>query len=249
VNFIGQNYTTNRVVIAAAGNVDHEALRAETEARFRFPSSNGTERLVPPTYGTGRRRVFSRETAQTHVCLGLPTFSFAHPHKYALLVVNTILGSGMGSRLFQSVRERRGLAYSIYSMQDYYQDTGFFGVYLATEAAKAAEAVEVVLSEINDIKANILTEDELAAAKSQLKGNMVLSLESSYNRMMRMARHELFLEDFVTLDETVEAINNVSMDDVREMVQQIFEPRYLVLTALGPVDDGLLDQINWSALQ
>ncbi|MFH2054867.1 MAG: pitrilysin family protein, partial [bacterium] len=135
LDFVGKNYTTDRVVIAAAGNVDHNKLVEQVSARFSFAAAKNGNRLDPPNYEKGHREVFSRESAQTHICLGMPTFSFADPAKYALLVVNTILGSGMSSRLFQSVREKHGLAYSIYTMQDYYHDTGFFSVYLATEAA------------------------------------------------------------------------------------------------------------------
>jgi predicted Zn-dependent peptidase len=248
LGYVHDNYTTDRIVVAAAGNVDHDHLATEIAKRLSFAGNQNGSKLEPPSYAKGRRKVFQRDSAQTHICLGLPTFAFADPQKYALLVVNTILGSGMGSRLFQSVRERHGLAYSIYTMQDYYHDTGYFSVYLATEAAKAAQAVELVLAELQEIKVNALTEEELATAKSQLKGNMVLSLESSYNRMSRMARHELFLRNFATLDETMAAINSVSLTQIQETVARIFDGEKLTLAALGPVDDSLLEAVNWSML-
>lgn len=249
LDYLAKNYTTDRVVIAAAGNVDHDDLVRQVAERFSFAAGNGGNQLLPPTYGPGERQAFQRDSAQTHICLGVPTFSFADPAKYALLVVNTILGSGMSSRLFQSVREQHGLAYSIYTMQDYYHDTGFFSVYLATEAAKAAQAVGLVLKELKEIKTNSLTAEELALAKSQLKGNMVLSLESSYNRMSRMARHELFLQSFATLDETMAAINAVTLEQVHELVDKVFDGGKLAFAALGPVDDSLLEQIDWATLK
>ena len=166
-----------------------------------------------------------------------------------MLILNTLLGSGMGSRLFQSVREERGLVYTIYSYQDFYKDTGLFGIYLGTDAAKSKEALNVILAELAAVKTDSVTELEVANTKSQLKGNLLLSLEGSYNRMNRLARHELFINQFVTLEETAAEIDAVTVDQVRDMAKRVYNDRYLTMVALGPVKESLTKQVDWSVLK
>ncbi len=249
LNYIGRNYTTDRIVVAAAGAVDHDHLVDLTKDKLRVNKPKKSGKVAAPVYKEGKRVIHKRDLNQTHICLGFPSISFTDKHKYAMLILNTLLGSGMGSRLFQSVREERGLVYTIYSYQDFYKDTGLFGIYLGTDAAKAKEALNVILQELADVKTNSLTEKEVADTKSQLKGNLLLSLEGSYNRMNRLARHELFINQFVSLEETAAEIDAVQLEDVRAMAKKVFDGKYLTMVALGPVKAALTKQVDWSVLK
>lgn len=248
LSFIRRNYTTDRIVIAAAGDVEHERLveLAQTKLDFKAPKSN--HGLKAPQYDVGKRNVVSRKLSQTHICLGFPSIPFSHPRKHAMLILNALLGGGMSSRLFQSVREDRGLAYTIYSYQDFYHDTGLFGVYLGTDSSKSIDAINVVLQEIASVKTDSISADEVANCKSQLKGNLLLSLEGSYSRMNRLARLELFQNNFVPPEQTAAEIDAVTLDEVREMARQTFQGQSMTMVVLGPVDKKLTKQIDWSIL-
>lgn len=249
LEYLKHNYTTDRVVVAASGNIDHDKLVDLVREKFSFEASGKNRSLQPPSYGNGIRKTVPRDSAQTHVCLGLPTFSFADERKHPLLLVNSILGGGMGSRLFQSLREKQGLAYTIYSTQDFYHDTGILSTYLGTESTKVVRAVESILKELADIKANSVSDEEVAAAKSQLRGNLLLALESTYNRMSRLARYELFLHSFSSVEKTVADIDAVSGDDIRGLLDDILDPEKIAMVALGPVTDAIVGEIDWSILK
>ncbi len=249
LDYIRRNYTTDKVVVAAAGAIDHDHLVELTREKLKISQPNGPERLTAPEYDPGKRIVHNRDLNQTHICLGFPSISFADKNKYAMLILNTLLGSGMGSRLFQSVREELGLVYTIYSYQDFYKDTGLFGIYLGTDTKKAKKALNVILGELAKVKSNSVTELEVANTKSQLKGNLLLSLEGSYNRMNRLARHELFANQFISLEQTAAEIDAVTLDDVRAMAQRVFDEKYLTMVTLGSAKETLIKQVDWSALK
>ena len=249
MDYIGRNYTTDRVVVAASGAVNHDRLVKLTQEKLRIAKAKSPQPVAAPVYEDGKRVVHNRDLNQTHICLGFPSISFDDKNKYAMLILNTLLGSGMGSRLFQSVREERGLVYTIYSYQDFYKDTGLFGIYLGTDAAKSKEALNVILAELAATKTDSVTELEVANTKSQLKGNLLLSLEGSYNRMNRLARHELFINQFVTLEETAAEIDAVTVEQVRDMAKRVYNDRYLTMVALGPVKEALTKQVDWSVLK
>lgn len=249
IDYIRRNYSTDRVVVAAAGAIDHDHLVALTREKLKVSQPNGPEVIAAPVYEKGKRIVHNRDLNQTHICLGFPSISFDDKNKYSMLILNALLGSGMGSRLFQSVREERGLVYTIYSYQDFYKDTGLFGIYLGTDTSKAKEALNVILAELAQVKTNSVTELEVANTKSQLKGNLLLSLEGSFNRMNRLARHELFANQFVSLEQTAAEIDAVQLDDVRAMAQRVFEERLLTMVALGSAKESLIKQVDWSILK
>lgn len=249
VDFVSRNYTADRIIVAAAGAVEHERVVELTEKALRVGRPNGGNQLTRPVYDHGQRIIHRRDLTQTHICLGFPSIPFDDRDRYTMLILNTLLGSGMGSRLFQSVREERGLVYSIYSYQDFYHDTGLFGIYLGTDTNKAREALTVILQELAAVKAEALTEAEIELSKSQLKGSMMLSLEGSYNRMNRLARHELFLHEFVSLEQTATEIDAVTLADVRRLAQRVFDERLLTMVALGPVAEKLKEQVDWSVLK
>jgi predicted Zn-dependent peptidase len=248
VSFMHHHYTTDRIVISAAGAVEHERLVELVRKKLSFPRPVSKKPLKPPTAHLGIKKVIRRKLSQTHVCIGFPSINFSDKRKYHALLLNTMLGSGMGSRLFQTVREDRGLAYTIYSYQDFYLDTGVFGLYVGTDSNKTAEAINLVLKELAEVRDDAITEEELERAKSQLKGSLILSLEGTYSRMNRLGRLELFQHTFVPLEQSAREINAVTLNDVRAIARQLFRESTLSMVVLGPVGNSLIKQIDWSQL-
>ncbi len=247
-NFMHHYYTPDKIVIAASGNVNHSELVSLIEDKFHLKKtqSNSHNRVAPKL--KDNVQVVKRVTAQTHVCLGVTSYPFDHPLRHEILILNNILGGGMSSRLFQSIRENSGMAYSIYSFIDFFVDSGVVGVYLGTSPKQVVESLNLVLKEIAAIKKGKFTKNELYHAKSQLKGNLMLGLESTSSRMNRLARHELFLNKYVSLDETIKAINRVKEKDVQDVARDLFRGDKLNLTVLGAVSNNLKDKINWDIL-
>lgn len=240
VSFIDRHYKSESIVVAASGNVDHLRLVELVQKRLRperRDNSNSSLRRFPSSFK--EVRLVKRKTAQTHVCVGVPTFKFSHPRRHALTLLNLVLGGGMSSRLFQSIREKFGLAYSIYSFAEFFEDTGTWGIYLATDAGQVQKAVDFALRELKKVKREALTKTELEHAKAQLKGNLVIGLENSSNRMNRLARNELYLKKYVSLDQTMADIQKARSDDIQEVAQKLFRPENLSSVVLGPVSDGL----------
>jgi predicted Zn-dependent peptidase len=248
LGFMRRHYTTDRIVLSAAGAIDHDRLVDLARRKLVFPKSTAIKQLKAPTYREGHKKIFRRKLSQTHVCIGFPSIHFADPRKYHAMLLNTLLGAGMGSRLFQTIREERGLAYTVYSYQDFYYDTGVFGLYLGTDSNKTAQAVNLVLQELAAVADSSITEDEVERAKSQLKGNLILSLEGSHSRMNRLGRLELFQHTFVPLEKSAAQINAVTLADVRAIAGEIFREKLLTMVVLGPVGNSLIKQIDWSLL-
>jgi predicted Zn-dependent peptidase len=246
LDYFRKNYIYPRVVIAASGKVSHDKLAKDAEKRFRFnqqisEKSSPAENLIPYPV----RKVTRRKSAQTHVCLGLPNFSFTHPRKYAALILSNILGGGMSSRLFQKIREKHGLAYNVYSFSDFFDDGGVLGIYLGTSPKKVVRAVNSILKEISSIKKNRISPKEMEHAKYQLKGGLILGAESTAYQMNRLARHELFFQDHFSLDKTISLIDKVRARDVMEAANQLLDWSKLCLTVLGPTDKKILSKIDW----
>lgn len=249
VDFMRRNYVFPRVVIAASGNFKHEELVNKIKRKFRFSSNShpASENQMPPP-AEPNRMVTKRKTAQTHINLGVSTFPYRDKRRYATLVLSSVLGGGMSSRLFQSIREKLGLVYSVYTFVDFFEDTGIFGIYVGTHKKNTVRVVELILKEIRRLKKDSLTSKELSHAKYQLKGNLLLSLESTFNRMNRLARYELFLHDYVGLDQTINSINKTKAKDVIEVAEEFFSPDRLSAAVIGPVGKGTLNQIDWGEL-
>ncbi len=249
IDFMKRNYTSPRVVIAASGNFKHKELVDKIKRKFRFSSNShpASEKQMFPL-AEPDRVVANRKTAQTHISLGVPTFPYSDRRRYAALVLSNILGGGMSSRLFQSIREKLGLVYSVYTFIDFFEDAGVFGIYMGTHKKNTIRVIELVLKEIRKLKKDSLTSKELSHAKYQLKGNLLLSLESTFNRMNRLARYELFLHDFVDLDQTINAINKIKAKDVVEVAYDFFSSDKLSAAVLGPVGKYTLNRMNWDDL-
>jgi predicted Zn-dependent peptidase len=250
VTFKDRNYTSERIVIAAAGNVDHDALFGMIDERLAFGDrdSQRPHEKPYPECAKPSRQAIRRDSNQTHTCIGFPAYHYAHPNKFSLLILHNILGGGMSSRLFQAVREELGYAYTVYTYQDFYRDGGVFGITLATDNKNAARSVDVILSEISKIQKNTILHAELESARQQLKGNLLLGLESTGARMNRLARHEFEYNEYVPVEESLRRVEAVTKDNLMEAISAIFSADRCAAVFLGSVRDKILDEIDWNIL-
>ncbi len=229
-------YHPRHVVIAAAGNVNHDLL-VKLLAKcgwYTFDSGPAVPEIgrVPAAVATTRR--VPRETAQTHIVMGVETVPYADERRYPLMLLNTVLGSGMSSRLFQRVREELGLAYSVYSYQSFNRATGVGGVYVGTHPSKAARAVAAIEQELRSLARTGLNGDSLPEAKQQLKGQVTLSLESPASRMYRLATVALYDQPYRTIDRVLADIDRVTPDEVAVVAREFLDPERQTVVWLGP---------------
>jgi len=178
------------------------------------------------------------------LCLGVPSHPISDEKRYVSYVLNTVLGGGMSSRLFQKIREEQGLVYSIYSDLNPYRDTGCMAIYAGTSVESVRQVVDHVLAEFLELKSAPIPADELRRAKDQLKGGLMLSLESSTSRMSNLARQEMYFERFFSLDETIDQIESVTGEEVCEMANALFHPDKVAVTVLGNLDGLKLSKEN-----
>jgi predicted Zn-dependent peptidase len=241
------HYRAGNIVVAAAGNVDHERMVEAVEARFAGGLGDREPRPEAEIRPAGAVRVLRRPTEQAHLVLGMPGLSRSDPDRWALSVLNHVVGGGMSSRLFQEVREKRGLAYSVYSYRSALEDTGTFAVYAGTAPERAPEVLSIVDAELDRLcRERCLAEAELERAKGHFKGQMALGLESSSARMERLGRSEITTGEVQSVDAMVDAIDAVTPEDVARVIDRVLAgggPR--VLAAVGPVDaDELADRLS-----
>ncbi|HKI25828.1 MAG TPA: pitrilysin family protein [Candidatus Sulfotelmatobacter sp.] len=222
------------MIVSAAGNLDHERFVELVTGHFEQmkPVKNGFHSSAPKI---SSRIILRNKKAleQVQLCLGVPAHPIAHEHRHAGYILNTLLGGGMSSRLFQNIRERQGLAYSIYSDLNPYRDTGCLAVYAGTSLASAAKVVQSVVSEFHKLKTEPVSAEELRRAKDQLKGSLMLSLESSTARMSNLARQEMYFDKFYDLDELINKIEGVTADDLTTLANEFFKTEAVAVTALG----------------
>jgi predicted Zn-dependent peptidase len=241
-SFHGRHYRPSSIVVAAAGNLTHnrvvERLARHGEALERRPDvelGRSVEGLAPAT----PRAVLTKPVEQVHVVMGVRGIAREDPDRYALTVLNQALGGGTSSRLFQEVRERRGLAYAVYSYRVAYAETGAFGVYAGTAPARAAETIDLLSTELDRVIRDAgIDGDEFAAAKGHLKGSMVLSLETSNSRMHRLGSSELMLGEALSIDEVTARVDAVTRDDIARVVDRLFSSGTRTLAVVGPVDEA-----------
>jgi predicted Zn-dependent peptidase len=228
-------FTPQNMVFTAAGNLDHDAFIAEVaEAFSSLPASTSAlVRTPPPTAFPHITLKDKKSLEQVQFCLALPSLPIAHPDRYTAYLLNTILGGGMSSRLFQSIREERGLAYSIYSEMNPFRDTGSLAVYAGCAVDKTREVLDLTLAEFSRIKTELVSEEELKRAKDQLKGNMVLGLESSSSRMSNLARQQMYFGRFFTVDDITHEVNQVTREDIQRLAVELIQSDKLALTLLG----------------
>jgi predicted Zn-dependent peptidase len=233
-SFHGAHYTPSNVVMAVAGNVAHEAVVARAEARF--PSANGERpaRVRPDFREAQRLAVLERDTEQAHVVAGVRGLAADDPDRYALTIVNQVLGGGMSSRLFQEVRETRGLAYSVYSYPVAFDDTGMVAIYAGTAPERVAETLSVIDGEIERLCRDGLDDTEIAAAKGHLTGSLQMGLETSASRMRRIGRAEMIEGQVPSLDEVVGRIERVTHADIARVIDRVFDNGPHTLAVVGP---------------
>jgi predicted Zn-dependent peptidase len=247
--FMAERYRAGRVFIAAAGKLDHRRLVDHCENLFaRIPGDGRGETITPPPEHQ-TVLVHQKELEQAHICLGGPGLSQLNDLRYASYVLNTALGGGMSSRLFQEVRERRGRVYSIYSFMSSYADCGYFGVYAGTNPEWVDEVIEVTLEELGKVAREGITSVELTRAKSQMKGNMLLGMESTDSRMNRLARNEIYYSRDIPLAELAKRIDAVRADQVVELASSWFRPERMALVVLGDLGGRKLPTDLFSRLR
>jgi predicted Zn-dependent peptidase len=240
--FHEHHYHPSNVVVAAAGNLDHDHVVELVEQGLKSTAGNRPPRARYAGEPAPRRlAVLERSTEQAHVVLGMRSLPRSDPDRYALTVLNQTLGGGMSSRLFQEVREKRGLAYSVYSFRAAFEETGAFAVSAGTSPERLPELLGVIDAELERIVADHgITEHELDAAKGHLRGSLALSLESSASRMHRLGRSELTLGEVPSLDELVSEVDAVGTDDVARVVDRVLATDERTLAVVGPVDEHAL---------
>ena len=229
-----RRFSPPNLVFTAAGNLKHDQFVEQVGRAFE--GLGGGSRIVRGAAPEARQHVTLRNKKaleQVQMCLAVPALPVSHEDRYAAFLLNSILGGGMSSRLFQSVREDRGLAYSIYSELSPFRDTGSLSVYAGCATDKTREVLELTLAELARIKREPVPADELKRAKDQIKSNMVLGLESSSSRMSNLARQRMYYGRFFSAEEIVREVDRVSQEDVQRLAQELFVPERLALTLLG----------------
>ena len=242
VDFFKTRYLPRRVIVAAAGNFRHDDLVRQMAERLHAVPSDAEQSPPldgerPPEMGNG---VFphTKELEQVHLCLGVAGIPQAHPKRYVAYVLNTLLGGGMSSRLFQEIREKRGKAYSVYSFSSSYKDVGYFGVYAGTSVESTEEVVDLVVKELKKLAAGDIGEHEIQRTRGQLVGSMMLGLESTDSWMSHIARNEIYHGQPVATDEICRRIRAVSRADVVDLANMLFRTDGMTLTLLGDFADG-----------
>jgi len=236
-NFFVENYLRVQPIFVAAGRLKHEDLLKPADqalGRIRLRTKENHRR---PPKAHPQVYVKNKPLEQVHLVLGSQGFSATHPRRYAFSVLNTIFGGGMSSRLFQEVRENRGLAYSVYSFLSSFKDSGMIGVYVGTGENNFSSVLKIIRREMKKLAEDSLKSKELRSAKEQLKGNLLLSLESTDSRMGRLAKSEIYFHRFISTEEIIEGIESVSAEEVAELAQQVFQRNSQSLTVLGPVTE------------
>ncbi|MFH0883735.1 MAG: pitrilysin family protein [bacterium] len=230
-----RHYTPQRLVVVAAGALDHDELVEMVTKQLALPKVEKTRRMINAPVIAERRFTRRKKIVQAHLCLGTRGLSYADKRRYAFFVLNTVLGAGMSSRLFQRLRERHGLAYTIYSFHEAYHDTGLFGVYAGLEEKQLERAQEMILQELNKLAETPLSRLELKRAKDQLKGGLTLGLENVSSRMNRLARMEIYLGRYHPLDDLLQGIDDVTAEDIQSLAVKLFskEPYVSLLTPDG----------------
>ncbi|SFJ23580.1 M16 family metallopeptidase [Thermoflavimicrobium dichotomicum] len=228
-------YHPQNVVIAIAGNLPQDYLE-QVEAVFaKHQGKPASIQKKPPVF-TPHVKTRVKATEQTHLCIGLPGLSMRDERIYTLVLLNNVLGGNMSSRLFQEIREERGLAYSVYSYHSAHRDSGLFAIYAGTAHGQEDEVCELIKQVLHQISEKGITPKELSKAKEQLKASIMLGLESTNNRMSRLGRNELLLDRHFTLDEIIQSVENISLDDVNQLAREMFSSK-MSLALISPTGE------------
>ncbi|HEX4166390.1 MAG TPA: pitrilysin family protein [Bryobacteraceae bacterium] len=237
-DFYSRVYSPKNILITAAGNLKHHEIVRLVEDKFSALAER--ERPAAGSIPQPHAPIILKKKdslEQVHIAMGVPAYPLAHSARFPLYVLNTVLGGGMSSRLFQNIREKQGLAYAVYSELNLFSDTGCFTVYAGTGVETARQVVDSVIHEFHNFKEELIGEDELRRAKDHLKGSLMLSLESTSSRMSNLARQELYFDEFLSMDEMLEKIEAVTRDQVQGIATEFFQPQNIAVAMLGRLHD------------
>jgi predicted Zn-dependent peptidase len=234
--YFSRVYTANNFVISAVGNLEHARVRALVEQAFTGIRETGDLAIDTAPTTSPAFDVRNKDLEQSHICLGASGYSQSHDDRYVSYVLNTLLGGSMSSRLFQNVREKRGLAYSVFSGLSAYRDTGALTIYAGCATEVVGEVIDLTVEELRGVKVSPAPEAELRRAKDHLKGSLMLSLENTASRMSHLARQEIYFDRHFGLDETLAGVEKVTALDVQRVANDLFSNGALAGTVLGPLD-------------
>lgn len=228
------HHTKDNIIVGLVGNFD--ANEAEDLLNDAFGGiGEGLPKEIPSPSFVPERVIKEKSTEQVHTLVTFPALNYSHPKRYAQFILNTVMGGGMSSRLFQEVREKRGLAYAIYSFLAPFKDVGVLGVYAGTDRGSVSELMEVMTGEMEKLNKIPLSEEELGSAKGQIKGNLLLSMESTDSRLSRMVRNEIFFNRQIGAEEIIEKIDETTAEDVVEAAREIIDTKRMCSVFVGPM--------------
>ncbi|UCD70504.1 MAG: insulinase family protein [Syntrophobacterales bacterium] len=235
--YFDNHYRRNPLVISMAGSFDHEKVIQLIEDRFAGLPERMEVRKRKSPEPNPRIGVFPRDLEQVHLCLGTNGISQTHSMRFASYILNTLLGRGMSSYLFQEIREKRGLAYSIYSYRPAYFDAGQLVVYAGTSKGSLKEVIQLIIEQFNELRKERIRLEELKRAQDQLKGNFLLFLESSDSWMTRLAQNEIYFGEYIPIEEVIRGIEGVTSEEVNQLARDLFREELFCLAVLGPIDE------------
>ena len=233
-DYYSRFFIPNNMIISAAGNVTHEHFVKLVAERFsRMVAGKNGFHQAPPKVSPRIVMRNKKALEQVQICVGVPSHPISHERRYSSYVLSTLLGGGMSSRLFQNIRERQGLCYAIYSELSPFRDTGCLSVYAGASRESAPKVVQSIVKEFHTLKVESVSEEEMRRAKAQLKGSLMLSLESSTARMSNLARQEMYFDRFLNLDEIIQRIEAVTAGELVQLANEFFNPEQIAVTVLG----------------
>jgi len=234
--YFANSYTPRNLIVSAVGNLEHARVRELVEERFGSLKSSGALAGEEAPKVVPKILIRNKELEQSHLCLGASSYPQNHDDRYSSYVLNTLLGGSMSSRLFQNVREKRGLAYAVFSGLSAYRDAGSFTIYAGCANEAVGEVIDLVVEELRGVKQATVPDSELQRAKDHLKGSLMLSLENTASRMSHLARQEIYFDRQFGLDETLQGVERVTAAEVRRVAEDLFRPGSLAATVLGNVN-------------
>jgi predicted Zn-dependent peptidase len=236
-------FAPDHLVVTAAGNVAHEQVLDLVTREFGHlqPSGQHAPHIAPRTEAPIHLEK-KRDLEQVHLCVGVPSVPLGHEDRFGVAVLNNLLGGGMSSRLFQNIREKRGLAYAVFSEITPYSDAGMLTVYAGSGKETVGQVLDLIVGEFRDLKKSLVTEEELTRSKNHLKGSLMLSLESTSARMSNLARQELYFRRFYSLDEILDSIEAVTREQLQSLARQYFRAEDTAVTVLGNLNGFALDR-------
>lgn len=236
VDYINSFYTAGNTIVACAGNLDIKKTVGLMNDKLSIATGIGDNVRPDVPRFKASVDVYPKDLSEVHMCVGFEGLPGNSPDRYALSVINTLLGSGISSRLFQEIREKRGLVYSIHSFLSSYHDTGCIGIYAGAGEKKFREVIDLIIKNACSLK-DTISMDELDRTKNQLKGNIILALESASAKMSNLAKQEIYHGRYFSPEDIIKSIEDVSMEEVRDLSERIFDPEKMAVTLLGPVDE------------